>query len=262
MIRFVVGLCVFVSFVGMSQETSLNAYKYIVVPTSFNTFGEPDAYQMNSLTKFLFEKYGFSTVYENGEYPDDLAVNNCLGLKVDLVESSTLIRTKLQVVLSDCRNNTVYISPEGESKSKDLKAAYQSTLRETFKSLELLKYQYQPGTVEAPEMVNESTPNIPIAEPTKKEPMIDSDPQPILEKARNSEEEIGFKLIVEENGFSLINVLSAERIGTGFKTAKEGTYLYSSKAAKGLAYFLSTQELVVEYVSENGVVERIVFQLQ
>ncbi|WP_067147320.1 hypothetical protein [Pseudotamlana agarivorans] len=127
-------------------QKNLNAYKYVIVPSKYEFLSEPDLYQLNSLTAFLFEKYGFTAVMDNGEYPEDLLNNGCIALKSNVLKSSGLFKTKLTVVLQNCSGQTVYSSKEGESREKEFKAAYNLALRDAFKSFETVNYKYD-GTV-------------------------------------------------------------------------------------------------------------------
>lgn len=130
---------------GFSQQ-NINAYKYVVVPTSFGFLNEPDQYQINSLTKFLFEKYGFKTLMADEEYPQDFTNNRCLGLFADVEKLKAFLNTKLQVHLRDCNNKIVYSSDVGESREKEYSKVYNLALREAFNSFERLNYNYQPTT--------------------------------------------------------------------------------------------------------------------
>jgi len=61
--------------VGFSQE-SLSDYSFVVVPEKYDFVSEADKYQLNSLTKFLFNKHGFNAYFDR-EMPD---VRRCDGL--------------------------------------------------------------------------------------------------------------------------------------------------------------------------------------
>jgi len=73
------------------------------------------------LTKFLFEKEGFKTIYDNLEKPADLSNNPCLGLTADVFNDSGMFTTKLTIELTNCKNQKVLVSKEGKSKEKDYK---------------------------------------------------------------------------------------------------------------------------------------------
>ncbi|WP_157491913.1 hypothetical protein [Gelidibacter mesophilus] len=131
-------------FKGFSQE-NINAYKYVVVPTSYTFLSEPDQYQTNSLTKFLFEKYGFTVLMADEEFPEDLNNNRCLGLYADVEKQKAFLNTKLQVHLKDCNNKLVLSSDVGQSREKEYSKVYNLALRDAFKSFETLNYSYQPS---------------------------------------------------------------------------------------------------------------------
>lgn len=126
------------------SQTDLNAYKYVIVPKKYDFLKQADHYQINSLSKFLFEKYGFETLMEGDNYPQDLIQNRCLALKSDLLKESGLFKTKLKIELTNCNDQIVYTSPTGESREKEFKVAYHEATRAAFEALEALNYKYQP----------------------------------------------------------------------------------------------------------------------
>jgi len=123
-------------------QKSINSYKYIVVPKQFEFQKSTDQYQLNSLTKFLFERAGFTVVFTDEGFPKDLANDRCLALNASVNNASSLFTTKLSIDLSDCYNQVVFSTEEGKSKEKDYKMAYHEALRNAFVDLENLKYAY------------------------------------------------------------------------------------------------------------------------
>ncbi|TNJ43774.1 hypothetical protein KFZ70_07785 [Tamlana fucoidanivorans] len=140
---FTVVLMCFMAGVMFAQK-SINNYKYVIVPNKFDFLKEKDQYQLNSLTKFLFNKYGFEAIMEGGEYPEDLNFNRCLALKTDVNKDSGMFKTKLTVILKDCNERVVYTSEIGDSREKEFKKAYNEALRHAFNSIEALNYKYEP----------------------------------------------------------------------------------------------------------------------
>ncbi|MCF8272329.1 MAG: hypothetical protein K9I95_00705 [Flavobacteriaceae bacterium] len=126
------------------SQTNLNDYKYVIVPKKYDFLKEENQYQINSLAKFLFQKYGFETLMEGDDYPLDLAKDRCLALKSNLINDSGLFKTKLKIVLKACNDKIVYESQLGETREKEYDKAYNLALREAFKSLETLNYKYEP----------------------------------------------------------------------------------------------------------------------
>ena len=82
-----------------NAQSSLNDYKYVIVPKKYDFLKLYDQYQLNSLTKFLFNKNGFTSLIENENYPEDLVNNRCLSLKVDVEKLNSLLKTKLVILL-------------------------------------------------------------------------------------------------------------------------------------------------------------------
>ncbi|MFD1614639.1 hypothetical protein [Gelatiniphilus marinus] len=136
-------------FTSAFSQSNLNDYKYVIVPKKFDFLKQENQYLLNSLTKFLFEKYGFSTLVEGGSYPDDFKQNRCLGLKSNVLKGSGMFKTKLTVELKDCNDQVVYTSQLGESRIKEYSKSYNEALRNAFKSFENVNYSYQPSNKNA-----------------------------------------------------------------------------------------------------------------
>jgi len=141
-------LCLLIVFVGLSstvlsQNNNLNDYSYIIVPTKFDFLQEEDQFQLNSMTKFFLTKYGFNALF-NTEVPDN--ARRCDGIWAEVIKSSGLVYTKLEVVIKDCKGNELFRSQEGKSKYKQYQKAYQDALRKTFMSFKTLN-------VSQPEMI-------------------------------------------------------------------------------------------------------------
>ena len=117
-----------VIFNSYSQK-SLSDYSYVIVSEQFEFQKEKDKYQLNSLTKFLFNKHGFHAFFDS-EVPT--TVNRCDGLWAEAEGTPGFIITKVQLVLRDCNGEEVYRTEYGHSKLKDYKKAYYECVREAF----------------------------------------------------------------------------------------------------------------------------------
>ncbi|WP_204346327.1 hypothetical protein [Psychroserpens algicola] len=150
----------------VTAQNSVNDYKYIVIPKQFEFQKYEDQYQLNSLTKFLFNKYGFTAFFEDESVPADLNQNRCLGLKsvVKKVKGSFL-RTKVQIDLKDCKGNIVMSSQIGDTKEKDFAKAYNLAIREAFQTFQLMDYSYVPNE----NILQESTTSIAVKMSEEKE---------------------------------------------------------------------------------------------
>ncbi len=136
-------LVLFVTLLSLNAiAQSVNDYKYVIVPDRFSWTSGVDEYQVNSLTTFLFKKYGFDAYQLGSILPSDMNAGGCNSLTADVEESSSFIRTKLKVILKDCKGDIIFISKEGISKDKDYKKAYHESLRDAFMSIKELEYAY------------------------------------------------------------------------------------------------------------------------
>ncbi len=134
----------FLTSLVMFAQESLNDYKYIIVPSQYGFQKSEDSFQLNSLTKFLFNKEGFTAVLSTDNFPDDLAMNRCLALTVKLKRSSSMFSTKMNFELVNCNNVVIFSSKEATSKEKEYKKAYHEVVRKTFESIRARNYKYVP----------------------------------------------------------------------------------------------------------------------
>ena len=135
-------LFVFTVSIMFAQKSKINQYKYIIVPNQYEFQKSVDAYQINSLVKFLFNREGFNAISSTDKFPQDLAFNRCLALTAIVNNNSGFLNTKMNIDLVDCFNNVVYSTQEGVTKEKDYKKAYHETIREAFVDFETFDYSY------------------------------------------------------------------------------------------------------------------------
>ena len=132
---------VIISCLGHAQK-DINDYKYIIIPKSFEFSKSDDQYQLNSLTKFLFNKYGYEAYFVE-ELPEDLKSDRCLGLMAEVSNGGgSLFKTKLEITLKDCYDVVIMKSQLGESRVKEYKKAYNEALRGAFETFQNFNYEY------------------------------------------------------------------------------------------------------------------------
>ncbi|NRB58374.1 MAG: hypothetical protein HRU50_00365 [Winogradskyella sp.] len=137
-------LFIAVHFVGSAQK-NMNNYKYIVVPKSFDFTKGEDQYQLSSITKFLFNKYGFEAYFTDEELPYDLNLERCLALTARIKKPKKgFLVTKLIVELEDCDGDIIFTSNIGDSKLKQYDRAYSESLREAMRTFDDIEYKYKP----------------------------------------------------------------------------------------------------------------------
>jgi len=193
-------------------QKSLNDYKYVVVPLQYNFLSEKDQFQLNSLTKFLFKKYGFNA-YFNNEIPDNY--KRCEGLWSNLEKSSGFIYTKISVILEDCNGEEVFGSVEGKSKLKEYKKAYHEAVRKSFISISSLKVNQNVNTTV---IENEMVSEIPI----KKENKVKSEAVVVSRIVTNKE-----PTVIENTELDIVTT-SISEVKTTVK--KQNTFSFSNDA--------------------------------
>lgn len=159
-------------------QGQLDQYKYIVIPNQFVFLKGKDTYNLNSLTKFLFNRKGFEAYLQEDELPQDVFQDRCLAAYAEVVPAKGGFRQKrLVVVVKDCRNNILLESRVGKSGTNNHERAYQEAVRDAFVTIDNLSYNYTPNkqqetstketVVVAPEPqkvdIPEKSPSVPVS---------------------------------------------------------------------------------------------------
>lgn len=268
---------------GLMSAQNINDYKYVIVPDTYEFSKEEDQYKVNSLTKFLFEKYGFEAYMKSEEKPQDLQDDICKGLKANVIEDSGLFVTKLRVQLEDCRGNMVFESEEGSSREKDYKKAYHEALRDAFNTVAALEYNYSPAEVAAatPQAKNPKPAPVEEAEvassvPAEEQGEEDKNATPAEvvvqnptnikefreEDRENSDERLADIIMLEKDnqeftlkknssGYALFQKDGAEPIAVLVTSSDKNSFIYKSLTRQGVARFNSAGNLIVEYLNNE-----------
>ena len=150
------------------SQKSLSDYSYVIVSEQFEFQQEKDQYQLNSLIKFLFNKYGFHAYFDS-EVP--LNVFRCDGLWAEAEGTPGFIITKVQLVLRDCTGEEVFRTNYGKSKVKDYKKAYYESVRNAFN--DIINLNITQKEIEDVDIVSISNPQI-LSENIKILPVIET----------------------------------------------------------------------------------------
>lgn len=259
--------------VSIASAQKINNYKYVLIPETYEFTGEVDEYRLNSLTKFLFEKEGFSTYMKKEEKPTDLRNNPCLGLTTRMENNSGLFVTKLVFILEDCHGNVVFRSAEGRSREKEYEEAYQEALRAAFESIKEIDHHYSPKAsidnqeeiqISEAEVENEIEEIEEVEEGEEVEEI-----ENIEESNQETEDEVVeienstapekyymysgkiFQLKPSDAGLGLYQKESPEPIAILIESNDGNSYIYNSLTNQGIAYFDAKNNLIVEYFSRQ-----------
>jgi hypothetical protein len=238
--------CMFLVLPKNASAQDLDSYKYVIVPSEYGFLGEPDKYKLNSMTVFLFEKYGFDAIMEGEPFPEDLKNNPCSALNADVHSDPGMFKlvTKVKVVLKDCNRQIVFESKEGRSRLKKYNFSYKQALRDAFSSIDALDYEYKEPVPAAEK----------IPEPKEK---------PILEENANlvyTYENQKYLLSKTDEAWVLKYAEAKTPAAFLYKTNRS-SFVFRSKKTNGTAYFDEEGNLVVEYFDENsGSMEKLVYE--
>lgn len=152
-------------------QKSIKDYKYIIVPKQYEFQKTEDQHQINSLTKFLFEKEDFIVFFSDESFPEELALNACSALKAIVNDESGMLSTKVTISLVDCYNKAIYTTPEGRSKIKDYKKGYHDAIRKAFVGIQEYEEEQDETTEEniANEIVEAPVNEVVVEEPVKEQ---------------------------------------------------------------------------------------------
>lgn len=242
---------------GLFSQKRVNDFKYVIIPDKFEFLKANDEYQLNSLSKFLFNKYGFTAFLMSDQKPDD-ANDRCKALYMEVLDSSGFIRTNLEVQLKDCNGNEVFKSMKGWSKSKDYKKAHQEALRKAFNTIKLLNYSYTGKT--------DASGDVSKKEVTRSEPIVNNttavlkpslQKETVKKKKQYLYEDKEFDLRKTSFGFELLAMNGVE--GKLYASSKDNLFIMHLKEKQGIAFFSKSGDLVFEYLvaSNDKVVQQV-----
>ena len=256
-------LIFFISINAFSQN-SVNDYKYVTVPNTFEFLTEANQYRLNNLTKLLFEKHGFTAFMEGETLPDDAISNSCLILKSNVIKEKGMFNSKLRVQLKNCKGDVVFTSELGQSREKKYQVAYTLALREAFNSFEVLNYTYNENAVimsygsDEPKVNNEEVEKLKeeisalkeekekLKEETKELPQeVKEDKPTVVEIAESSQNN------------TVASVLYAQRIDGGFQLVDSTPkVVYKIKKTGMMNVFLvDGKEAIIYQLDANWVLE-------
>lgn len=247
-------LVLFGLFGNLYGQNELNPYKYIIVKKQYEFQKSENQYRLNSLTKFNFDKRGFTTTINGNQYPDDLHDNPCLGLTADVVDVSNILVLKVQIVLKDCRDATVYQTIIGRSKEKLYEDAYKEALEKCFVSIDSLDYSYDPSLnkVDANKKVPTAAPVAVVAAEQKAVEPVQKEVEPAKEAKPSDNAEVEMVAvaavpIVTESESEAKQTESSEE-----KSETKESVIASTYYNENISFFLIEQEGVMKaYVNES-----------
>ncbi|PTR01602.1 hypothetical protein C8P68_101838 [Mucilaginibacter yixingensis] len=249
--RYILIFCLFL-FSSAFAQTSINNYKYVIVPERFSFLKEADQYSLNSMTKQLLENKGFTVFFDNNELPAEIANNKCQVLSADVAEKSNMFTTKLTLTLKDCRGNIVFTSKVGTSREKDYNTGYNLALRDAFSSLDQVSYTYN-GSNGNVNQTAAATTVVPTPSSVTVKPAAATVPPvtPVVQPATNQEGKTLYAQAIP-NGYQLIDT-TPKKVLTILKTSSENYFIASNDTVNGIVLKVN-DEWFFEYYNNGKLV--------
>jgi len=234
--RIALLLLLFVSLSGYAQ-TSINNYKYVLVPEKFDFLKDVNQYGLNTQAKLYLEAKGFTVYFDNADLPKELASDKCNALKAEITQRKAFFTTNLTLVLKDCQGNIIFKGKEGKSREKEYTSAYDEALREAFKSLSETPYTYN-GTINTRPRMDSVVASAPA-------------PAPVVTAAAPVEKEAAGTLYAQAtaNGFQLIDT-TPKIVLTLLKTSTPDYFIADKGAMHGIV-FKKGSEWYFEYYQDG-----------
>jgi hypothetical protein len=228
-------------FVTAHSQTSINGYKYVLVPQRYDFLKSDNQYGVNQLTKSLLENVGFTAFMGDETLPPEVAANKCIALKADVTEKKKFLTTVLTLVLKDCMGNVVYKSVEGKSSEKDWGAAYSEALQNAFASLNAAHYKYD--SAQAPHIAIATVTTAAVAAPVVAATV--GVPSTVTESG---------VLYAQStpNGFQLIDT-TPKKVMTLLKTSQQDNFIADDGVSKGIV-FRRNNEWFFEFYKDDKLV--------
>ena len=228
-----------VASAGYSQ-TSINNYKYVVVPERFSFSKEDNQYFLNSTTKQLLEQKGFVAFVGAKDLPASVAANRCNALTAEVTQNSGVFTTKLTLLLKDCQGNIIFKSKEGKSREKEYPVAYNQALTDAFSSLNAVPYKYD-STV--------------ATQPAVATPVVQT-PAPAPATMPSTAADITGTLYAQatSNGYQLIDT-SPKKVLVLFKTSLPDCFIAAAGATNGMV-FKKDGDWFFEYYKDDKLVSQ------
>jgi len=224
------------SAVTAYSQTTINNYKYVLVPEKFDFLKEDNQYGLNITTKLLLQQKGFIAFMDEETLPAELLANKCNALRAEVVQKKGLFVTNLTLLLKDCQGNVIFKSKEGKSREKEFMAAYNLALRDAFTTLNDTEYKYD-GTV-----FTQSQQATVAAAPVTAPPAAASTPAPASTTAPTP-----------------ATVVATESAGTLYAQATPNGYQLIDTTPKKIFTLLKTS-MQDYFIAEDGVSNGVVFK--
>jgi hypothetical protein len=234
------------SLAAFAQKVS--DYKYITLPTKFETFKE-DFGLGELLTKTLRSKNYIVVPSDKLQWPSEAKDNPCNVLMADIVNDSGFLRNKILVKFKDCNDKEIQ-SIKGASSIKEYKEGYQDALKQTFISITPANPAVQPVVqTKVQEKVVTTQPVTNVSVSTVDNTAV---------KFSNGKMDLQ-KIQIDNSQFILVNSNSSSPFATFKSTTKNDVFRVKLQNGDSTLGYFENGNIVIEIPQSNGEYAKEVF---
>ena len=225
-------------------------YKYVVVPSSFESFKKNNYGLSAFLTKSLKSKQ-YVVISENrGQWPEEANVNPCSVLNADLVNDSSFLRNKVVLEFKDC-NNKVVSSQKGSSSIKEYEEGFPDALSKALVAISISKPVDNTTFKQEVQVVKETAQETPKVNEQK--------PQTSrAEKYSNGKLSLQ-KIQIDATQFILVDGNSSVPFATFKETTKKDVFRVKLGSGESTTGYFENGNLVIEIPKGNDEYSKEVF---
>lgn len=245
------GFCASLSF---AQKVS--DYKYVVVPSAFESFKKENYGLSAFLTKALKTKQ-YTVISENrGQWPAEANSNPCSVLNANVINDSGFLKNKIVVEFTDCNSKTV-ASYKGSSSIKEFEEGYKDAATKALVSLSNSNPVNTVAVVQetqVSEVLPETTKNVEVNSQAQVQA-----PSGKVEKFSNGKISVQ-KIQIDAEQFILAQENSSVPYATLRATAKKDVFRVKLGSGESTVGYYEKGNLVIEVPQSNGDFSNEVFK--
>ncbi|WP_265429555.1 hypothetical protein [Chryseobacterium sp. YIM B08800] len=236
--------------VMLSYAQKVSDYKYVVVPSAFESF-KKDNYGLSAfLTKNLKSKQ-YTIISENrGQWPEEANVNPCSVLNANVLNDSGFLRNKVILELKDC-NSKVVSSEKGSSSIKEFEEGFQDALSKALINIPISRPVENPTLKQEVQVVKETTQETPKVSEQKSQTSK-------AEKYSNGKLSLQ-KIQIDAAQFILVDGNSSVPFATFKETTKKDVFRVKLGSGESTTGYYENGNLVIEIPKSNDEYSKEVF---
>lgn len=235
----------------LSYAQKVSDYKYVVVPSTLESF-KKDNYGLSAFLTKNFKTKQYVVISENrGQWPEEANANPCSVLNADLVNDSGFLRNKIVLELKDC-NSKVIASEKGSSSIKEFEEGFKDALSRALVNIPVSKPVESSTFTQQVQVTTEPVkPTSQISEPKS---------QASSKAERYSNGKLNLqKIQIDASQFILVDGNSSVPFATFKETTKKDVFRVKLGSGESTTGYFENGNLVIEIPKGNDEFAKEVF---